>query len=204
MQHQHNSFTMSQCVRENRPKNLPRFVFPPFVVQEYDHSWSLPKALWSDQRFGRFVILRIIKITFAFCNVLLEKAGEATGIWWHLSGFEGALQVHINAENPRQQPVLVPVEDILHWRAAAVDPGGKEAGGAGFGWERPVMVQLQVAEKPIKKGLQKKTQIISNTYTFRIKSYEKMMTKRWAEGCRFFFSNEEWAKANMQLKLLSN
>lgn len=105
-------------------KIQPYFCFSLFLDQDCDHSWSLPKALRSAQRFSRFATLRI-KITFAFCKVLLEKAGHAAGLWWDPSGFEGALQVHVDAENSRQQPVLVPVEHVLHWRAAAVHPGGK-------------------------------------------------------------------------------
>lgn len=64
---------------------------------------------------------------------------------------EGALQVHVDAQPPGQQLVLVLVqarERIQDGGTAPVHPGGEQVGGADVGCEGLVMVELQLARKP--------------------------------------------------------
>lgn len=63
----------------------------------------------------------------------------------------GALQVHVDAQCPGQQLVLVLVEAhecIDDGGTAAVHPGGNQVGGADVGCKGLVVVELQLAGKP--------------------------------------------------------
>lgn len=64
---------------------------------------------------------------------------------------EGAPQVHVDAQRPGQQLLLVLIEareGIQDGGAAPVHPGGKQVGGADVGCEGLVVVELQLAGKP--------------------------------------------------------
>lgn len=64
---------------------------------------------------------------------------------------EGALQVHVYAQHPGQQLLLVLIEALERIEdggAAPVHPGGKQAGGAELGCQGLVVVELQLARKP--------------------------------------------------------
>lgn len=64
---------------------------------------------------------------------------------------EGALQVHVDAQRPGQQLVLVLIEareGIQDGGAAPVHPGGKQVGRADVGCKGLVVVELQLARKP--------------------------------------------------------
>lgn len=64
---------------------------------------------------------------------------------------EGALQVHVDAQRPGQQLVLVLVEaceGVQDGGTASVHPGWKQVGRADVGCEGLVVVELQLAGKP--------------------------------------------------------
>lgn len=112
--------------------------------------WPLPKSLGSSQRFTSTAILWDIKMISVHAEVLLGETRFVAAIWWRHSSFKGALKVHVDTENSWQQLPLVLIEtlkDILDWRAAPANPGGEQAGRAGTGRERSIVVQLQLAEQ---------------------------------------------------------
>lgn len=66
---------------------------------------------------------------------------------------EGALQVHVDTQRPGQQLVLVLIEareGIQDGGTAPVHPGGEQVGRADAGRKGLVVVELQLARKPVR------------------------------------------------------
>lgn len=92
-----------------------------------------------------------IKTICVHCKACCGEDWWRALVLWHLSTFEGSLQVHVDTQHSGQQLLLVLVqthEDILDWRTAPIHQVGKHAGGAELGREGLVVVQLQLAGKP--------------------------------------------------------
>lgn len=142
------SFKIPKCKDVNRCKTRILNYFQMFLpINQFSAtaaaSENCQKLLRAADGFSWVGNRRNIDTASVHSEAFWVEDGWRALIRWHRFSFEGALQIHVDAQHSRQQLSLVLVEtceDIQDWRATLVHPGGKQAGGADLGWEGLVVV----------------------------------------------------------------
>ena len=140
------SFKIPKCKDVNRCKTLIKlFSNVPWSINQFSADTAASETCQKPLRAadGWVGNRSNIETASVHCEAFLVEVWWRALIWWHRFCFEGALQVHVDAQHSRQQLPLVLVktcEDVQDWRTALIHPGREQAGGADLGWEGPVVV----------------------------------------------------------------
>lgn len=105
----------------------------------------------SEALVGTAAVSTVSRGTTAFHDQPFRREDGRRGGRQQAVSSVGALQVHVDAQRPGQQLVLVLIEAhecVDDGGTAPVHPGGKQVGGADVGCKGLVVVELQLAGKP--------------------------------------------------------